>query len=75
MDKKIFLFDKEVYNERTIKTLTEKECEEWVADNDYEGDNSILKIDANGYDTIAIALDAEVGFLDQNDYYIRVFGF
>lgn len=75
MDKKIFLFDKEVYNEGTIKTLTEKECEEWVAENDYEGDNSILKIDANGYESIQDALDAEVGFLDQNDYYIKEFGF
>lgn len=75
MDKKIFLFDKEVYNECTIKTLTEKDCEEWVAENDYEADNSILKIDANGYDTIGIALEAEVGFLDFDDFYIRAFGF
>ena len=75
MDKKIFLFDKVYNEEESVKTLTEKECEELVADNDYEGDNSILKIDANGYDSIQDALDAEVGFLDQNDYYIKVFGF
>jgi len=75
MDKKIFLFDKEFYNEEFIKTLTEKDCEKWVAENDYDGDNSILKIDANGYSTIRIALYAEVGCLDLNDYYIRAFGF
>ena len=75
MDKKIFLFDKEVYAASVVKQLTEKDCEEWVAENDYEGDNFILKIDANGYDSIQDALDTEVGFLDQNDYYMKVFGF
>ena len=75
MDKKIFLFDKEIYNEETINALTEKECEEWVTDSDYEGDNSILKIDANAYDSVADALDTEVGFLEQDGYYIKSFGF
>ena len=75
MDKKIFLFDKVYNEEESVKTLTEKECEELVADNDYEDDDPILKIDANAYESVADALDAEVGFLDQNDFYIRVFGF
>lgn len=75
MDKKIFLFDKEIYNEETINALTEKECEEWVTDSDYEGDNSILKIDANAYDSVADALEGEVGFLEQDGYYIKGFGF
>ena len=75
MDKKIFLFDKEFYTEDTINTLSEKDCEELVAEDDYEGVNYILKIDANGYDTIGMALDAEVGFLDWDDFYMRAFGF
>ncbi len=75
MDKKIFLFDKEFYNADTINTLSEKDCEELVAEDDYEGVSYILKIDANGYDTIAIALDTEVGFLDWADFYMRAFGF
>lgn len=75
MDKKIFLFDKNMYDVETINALTEFECELWVSEADYDGDNSILKIDANGYDNFVTALDAEVVFLDQNDYYIKVFGF
>ena len=75
MDKKIFLFDKEFYNEEFIKTLTEKDCEKWVAENDYDGDNSILKIDANGYESVIDALDEEVGFIDAAYFYIRAFGF
>ena len=75
MDKKIFLFDKDFYTSDSVKTLTEKDCEELVAKDAYNDDISILKIDANGYDTIDIALEAEVGYLDLNDFYIRSFGF
>jgi len=75
MDKKIFLFDKEFYDKEPINALTEKECEELVADSKYVGDDSILKIDANGYESVIDALDEEVGFIDAAYFYIRAFGF
>ena len=75
MDKKIFLFDKEVFSEATIQNLTEKDCEKWAAENDYVDNDIILKVDANVYDSVADALEGEVAFLDRNDYYIKEFGF
>ncbi len=77
MDKKIFLIDKSCYRKELVENLTEKDLEEWVADNDYEGDNSILKIDANAYDSVDEAIDGEglSSFMDLNDYYVFTFGF
>jgi len=77
MDKKIFLLDRDVYNESQIKSLnlTEKDLEEWVMENDYNDDNSIIKVDANGYDTADDALQGELPFINTDDYIIFAFNF
>ena len=75
MDKKVFLLDKERYNEETAKSLSEKDLEEWVADEDYNENYTIIKIDANGYDDVESAIVNELPFNDIDDYYIRSFGF
>ena len=72
-DKKIFLLDKDVYTEKQVKSLTEKDLEEWVAEEDYEGDYSIMKIDANSYKSVEDALLGE-GCLFPEYYHIRSFG-
>lgn len=72
-DKKIFLLDKEVYTEKQVNSLTEKDLEKWIAEEDYEDDYTILKIDANGYKSVEDALLGE-GWLSTEDYYIRSFG-
>lgn len=73
-DKKIFLLDKEAYTEKQVKSLTEKDLEEWVAEEDYEDNYTILKIDANSYNTPEEALEGE-GVLFPEDYYQFNFGF
>lgn len=73
-DKKIFLLDKETYTEKQANSLTEKDLEKWVAEEDYENDYTIMKIDANGYKSVEDALLGE-GWLSPEDYYIRSFGF
>lgn len=76
MDKKVFLLDKQHYRKERVENLTEKDLEEWVAENDYEGDNTILKIDANGYSNVEEAIEGEgLSFLDLDDYYMFEFGF
>ena len=75
MDKKVFLLDKERYNEETAKSLSEKDLEKWVADEDYNENYTIIKIDANGYDDVESAIVNELPFNDIDDYYIRSFGF
>ena len=75
MDKKIFLLDKEQYTKEQIDNLTEKDLEEWVAEEDYDDNYSIIKIDANGYASVDKAIDGEMSMLDKEDYYIRSFGF
>lgn len=75
MDKKVFLLDKERYNEETAKSFSEKDLEEWVADEDYNENYTIIKIDANGYDDVESAIVNELPFNDIDDYYIRSFGF
>jgi hypothetical protein len=74
MDKKIFLLDKDYYTEDQVQNLTEKDLEEWVAEEDYNDNYTILKIDANGYDTPEEALDSE-GVLYPEEYYQFNFGF
>lgn len=51
MDKKVFLLDKSYYSETMLLNLTEKDLEEWVAEEDYNEDYTIVKIEANGYDS------------------------
>ena len=74
MDKKVFLLDKTNYSQEQIENLSEKDLEEWVAEDDYEDDYSIIKIDANGYDTADDAIKRE-GILFPEEYYIISFGF
>ena len=61
MDKVIYLLDKSYYSETMVSNLTEKDLEEWVAEEDYEDNYTIVKIDANGYDSIDAAIRAEMG--------------
>lgn len=73
MDKKIFLIDKSYYRREMVNNLTEDELEDWVMEDTYEDNDTIIKIDANGYDSVELALN-EFGF-DENDYYVFTFGF
>lgn len=73
-DKKIFLLDKDCYSKKTVENLTEKDLEEWVAEEDYDDNYTILKIDANAYNTPEEALENE-GVLFPENYYQFVFGF
>ena len=76
MDKKVFLLDREHYTKEQVENLTEKDLEEWVAEEDYEENYTIVKIDANGYSTPEAAIDVEGGgFYDIDDYYVIPFGF
>ena len=73
MDKKVFLIDKEMYNESEVMRFTEDALEDIVSnDNDYS-DSYIIKLDANKYDTPEDAIDGE-GF-DSDSYYVLAFGF
>lgn len=75
-DKKVFLLDKQHYRKEQVENLTEKDLEEWIAEEDYENNYTIIKIDANGYSTPELAIDGEGGgFYDIEDYYVFSFGF
>lgn len=74
MDKKIFLLDRQHYRSEMVENLTEKDLEEWVAEEDYDDNYTIMKIDANGYNSVEEALEKE-GVLFPEDYYIFSFGF
>ena len=75
MDKKIFLLDKSYYPQTMVDNLTEKDLEKWVAEEDYDDDYTIVKIEANGYDSIDDALNGEIMWCDLDDYYVFAFGF
>lgn len=75
MDKKIYLLDKECYTTEMVNNLTEKDLEEWVAEEDYNDNYTIVKIDANGYDSAEEAFANEMPFADIDDYYMFAFGF
>lgn len=75
MDKKVFLLDKFYYSETMVNNLTEKDLEEWIAEEDYNEDYTIVKIDANGYDSAEEAVITEMPFADIDDYYVVAFGF
>ena len=73
MDKKVFLIDKDVYNESEVRRFTEDALEHLVSnDNDYS-DSPIIKLDANQYATPEEAIDGED--FDNDSYYILAFGF
>lgn len=75
MDKKVFLLDKSYYPQTMVDNLTEKDLEKWVAEEDYNDDYTIVKIEANGYDTAEEAIINEMPFADMDDYYMVAFGF
>jgi hypothetical protein len=75
MDKKVFLLDKNYCIETMVSNLTEKDLEEWVAEEDYNDDYTIVKIEANGYDSAEEAIINEMPFADMDDYYMVAFGF
>ena len=75
MDKKVFLLDKSYYPQTMVDNLTEKDLEKWVAEEDYNDDYTIVKIEANGYDTAEEAIINELPFADMDDYYMVAFGF
>ena len=73
MDKKVFLIDKDVYNESDVRRFTEDDLEHLVSnDNDYS-DSPIIKLDANQYATPEDAIEGED--FDNDSYYILAFGF
>lgn len=75
MDKKVYLLDKERYTAEMVSNLTEKDLEEWLAEEDYNDNYTIVKIDANGYDSAEEAFVNEMPFADIDDYYVFAFGF
>ena len=75
MDKKVFLLDKEYYTKEQVENLTEKDLEEWVAEEDYNENYTIIKIDANSYGSANEAINAEMPLSNLNEYFIFSFGF
>ena len=76
MDKKVFLLDKERYTAEMVSNLTVKDLEEeCVVEEEYNDDYTIIKIDANGYDSAEEAFVNEMPFADIDDYYMLAFGF
>ena len=80
MDKKVFLLDKDSYTKEMVEHLTEKDLEEWISEEDYNDNYSIIKIDANGYDNPEVAIACEFfgstdGLFELDDYYVFAFGF
>ena len=73
MDKAVFLFDKEHYTQQEVNKLTRKDCEEYVAEETYEDNYTIIKIDANSYSTSKEAINEEC--LNEEYYHIKSFGF
>ena len=67
MDKKVFLLDKFYYSETMVNNLTEKDLEEWIAEEDYNEDYTIVKIDAKGDDSAEEAFITEMPFADIDD--------
>lgn len=73
MDKKIFLLDKSVY--KTRPSVTEKDLEKWIAEEDYEDNYSIIKIDGNNMSqTITETIETEL-ICGADDYFIFLFGY
>ena len=75
MNKKVFLLDKSAYRKELVNNLSEKDLEEWVAEEDYDDNYTIVKIDANGYDSAEEAFINEMPFANIDDYYMFAFGF
>mgnify|MGYP003437973031 FL=1 len=73
MDKKIFLLDKSVY--KTRPSVTESDLEKWIAEEDYEDNYSIIKIDAdNMSQTITETIKTTI-VCGADEYFIFLFGY
>lgn len=73
MDKKIFLLDKSVYKKRP--SVTESDLEKWIAEEDYEDNYSIIKIDAdNMSQTITETIKTTI-VCGVDEYFIFLFGY
>ena len=73
MDKKIFLLDKSVY--KTRPSVTESDLEKWIAEEDYEDNYSIIKIDANNMcQTITETIKSTI-VCGVDEYFIFLFGY
>lgn len=73
MDKKIFLLDKSVY--KTRPSVTEKDLEKWIAEEDYEDNYSIIKIDENNMcQTITETINSAI-VCGVDEYFIFLFGY
>lgn len=75
MEKKVFLLDKEHYTKKQVENLTERDLEKWVAEEDYTENYTIVKIDANSYANAKDAIEAEIPYASEDDYYVLSFGF
>lgn len=87
MDKVIYLIDRDAYRKEVVEHLTQKDLEEWVADEGYTEDFTIMKIDCTFYGSIIEALRNEMDYAlneveDENilaeiqeKYYFFAFGF
>lgn len=77
-DKVIFLLDKERYTDQDVQGLTRKDLEKWIAEEDYNDDYTIMKIDANAYNSVSEAIEEEIGFIAPCDvheiYHVFAFG-
>ena len=59
MYKKVFVLERRYYSSEVVENLTEKDLEEWVAEEDYDNNYTIIKIDANNYSTPQEAIENE----------------
>ena len=77
-DKVIFLLDKERYTDQDVQGLTRKDLEKWIAEEDYNDDYTIMKIDASAYNSVSEAIEEEIGFIAPCDvheiYHVFAFG-
>lgn len=73
MNKKIFLLDKSVYKKRP--SVTESDLEKWIAEEDYEDNYSIIKIDVdNTRQTITETIKSTI-VCGVDEYFIFLFGY
>lgn len=59
MDKSIFLLDKEKYTKEEAESLSQESLEEIVSLESYDDDSTVMKVDANGYNSVEEALKEE----------------
>ena len=77
-DKVIYLLDKDRWSKDLVKTLNHKRLEEIVAEEDYDENYTIYKIDANDYNSVKEAIMAELSMTYEDaleNNYVISFGF